>query len=69
MFFWERLFKISKIFDRQNTDGAFEKKREFKLRASEENNTFKYPVKYCDHEGFKTERGCRKHIKSRHGWY
>ena len=49
--------------------GAFEKKRKLKLRASEEDNTFKCPVKYCDHEGFKTERGCRKHIKSRHGWY
>ena len=70
MFFWERLFKMSsKNIDWQNIEGAFEKKRKLKLRASEEDNTFKWPVKYCDHEGFKTERGCRMHIKSRHGWY
>ena len=60
---------MSKNIDWQNIEGAFEKKRKLKLRASEEDNTFKCPVKYCDHEGFKTERGCRKHIKSRHGWY
>ena len=60
---------MSKNIVWQNIEGAFEKKRKLKLRASEEDNTFKCPVKYCDHEGFKTERGCRQHIKSRHGWY
>ena len=55
---------MSKIFDWQNIEGAFGKKRKLKLRASEEHNTFKCPVKYCDHEGFKTEGGCRKQIKS-----
>ena len=50
--------------DWQNIEGAFEKKRKLKLRASEEDNTFKCPLKYCNHEEFKTERGCRKHIKS-----
>ena len=49
--------------------GTFEKKCKLKFRASEEDNTFKCPVKYCDHYGFKTKRGCRKHIKSQHGWY
>ena len=60
---------MSKNIDWQNIEGAFDKKRKLKLRASEEENTLKCPVKYCDHEGFKTESGCRKHIKSRHGWY
>ena len=60
---------MSKNVDWQYIEGAFEKKRKLKLRASEEDNTFQCPVKYCDHEGFKTERGCQKHIKSRHGWY
>ena len=46
MFFYERLFKISKNTDWQNIEGVFEKKRKFKLRASEEDNTFKCPVKY-----------------------
>ena len=47
---------MSKNIVWQNIEGAFEKKRKLKLRASEEDNTFKCPVKYCDHEGFKTER-------------
>ena len=54
MFSWERSFKMLKNIDRQNIEGAFEKKRKLKLRASEEDNTFKCPVKYCDHEEFKT---------------
>ena len=68
MFLYERLFKMPKNVDWQNIKKRkkkeTKKKRKLKLRASEEDNTFKCPVKYCDHEGFKTERGCRKHIKS-----
>ena len=27
------------------------------------------PVPYCEHLGFLTERGCRKHVCNAHGWY
>ena len=26
-------------------------------------------MKNCDHDGFITQRGCRKHVKSRHEWF
>ena len=27
------------------------------------------PVSFCDHEGFGSQRGCRKHVKTKHGLY
>ena len=27
------------------------------------------PVTGCEHEGFASKRGCRKHVKTKHGWY
>ena len=48
--------------------GSFDQKRKLQLKPSQD-VIYKCPVVYCDHEGFNTERGCRKHIHSRHGWY
>ena len=28
-----------------------------------------YPVTGCEHAGFESKRGCRKHVKTKHGWY
>ena len=30
---------------------------------------FQCPIRNCDHIGFKSQRGCRKHVKKVHGWY
>ena len=30
---------------------------------------FHSPVQICKHDGFTTQRGCRKHVKSKHSWY
>ncbi|CAH3036519.1 unnamed protein product, partial [Porites lobata] len=27
------------------------------------------PVQICNHDGFTTQRGCKKHVKSKHSWY
>ena len=27
------------------------------------------PVTGCEHAGFASKRGCRKHVKTKHGWY
>ena len=27
------------------------------------------PIPRCEHEGFTSQRGCRKHVKSKHGWF
>ena len=48
------------------TDG-FPAKR--KLRLASINSVYLCPVSNCLHSGFKSKRGCRKHVSSRHDWY
>ena len=48
--------------------GAFKKPRRLKLVA-EGNDLFSCPVESCDHNLFKSKRGCRKHVTLHHGWY
>ena len=41
-----------------------------KLYLKENNKgLFKCPVVPCDHNGFATKRGCKKHLHSKHPWY
>lgn len=35
----------------------------------EKDGLFHCPVKECNHDGFGTQRGCRKHVKSKHPWF
>ena len=35
----------------------------------ESDEKYHCPVPNCDHEGFTTQRGCRKHVKLNHGWF
>ena len=27
------------------------------------------PIQTCDHDGFKSQRGCRKHVNTKHSWF
>ena len=47
---------------------AGKKPRRLKLVA-DKNGIYTCPVNTCDSNGFKSKRGCRKHVYSRHGWY
>ena len=48
--------------------GAAKKKRRLSLEEDED-GTFHCPVSNCLHVGYKSQRGLRKHINSRHEWY
>ena len=48
--------------------GASKKPRRLKLVA-DGNSLFTCPVQSCDHNLFKSKRGCRKHVSIYHGWY
>ena len=48
--------------------GSFAKPRRLHIRRSK-NGLYFCPVDFCDHSGFLSQRGCRKHTKSKHGWY
>lgn len=54
--------------DWKNFDGAAKTKRRLRLEKSADGK-FHCPVEFCDHDGFLSKRGCRKHVKSRHGWF
>ena len=49
--------------------GVFSKVRRLKLNIDEVEKVYKCPVTSCDHIGFSTQRGCRKHVCYNHGWY
>ena len=49
-------------------EGAFAKPRRLYL-VSDPGGVFQCPIRNCDHIGFKSQRGCRKHVKKIHGWY
>ena len=48
--------------------GARNKPKRLKLKANEL-GLFICPVERCDSEGYRSKRGCRKHVYSRHGWF
>ena len=52
----------------KNVNGAAEKKRRLRLVTAED-GLFHCPAENCDHDGFITQRGCRKHVKRRHEWF
>ena len=52
----------------RNAIGGFEKPRRLHLRKNRDGIVI-CPVETCDHAGFLTERGCRKHVFNSHGWY
>ena len=52
----------------RNAVGASEKPKRLHLRPDEE-GLFHCPIKHCDSNPYTTQRGCRKHVYQRHGWY
>ena len=56
-------WKLKVKVDWKNVNGAAEKKRRLHLVTAED-GLFHCPVKNCDHDGFITQRGCKKHVKS-----
>lgn len=54
--------------DWKSLDGAFDKPRRLHLQANNE-KLFRCPASNCEHNGFASRRGCRKHIAIKHPWY
>ena len=47
---------------------AFSKSRGLQVQRNKDGMYF-CPIDFCDHNGFLSQRGCRKHTKTKHGWY
>ena len=52
----------------KSVDGAFAKPRRLHL-AKASDGLDHCPVTGCEHVGYASQRGCRKHVKTKHGWY
>ena len=61
--------KRSKKVDWSKKHGASPKPKRLHLEEDENDKLFHCPVPNCDHDGFSTQRGCRKHVKNHHSWF
>ena len=52
----------------KSVDGAFAKPRRLHLVKGSDGLDH-CPVTGCEHAGFASKRGCRKHVKTKHAWY
>ena len=44
-------------------------KKTKRLKLQSHNGLFICPVAYCESEPYRSKRGCRKHVFTKHGWY
>ena len=54
--------------DWKSVDGALPKPRRLHLIENRD-GLIRCPIAGCDHLGFSSRRGCRKHVKAKHSWY
>ena len=60
--------QVKKRINWKSVDGASEFPRRLHLEKAT-NHHYYCPVSFCDNEGFGSSRGCRKHVKTKHGWF
>ena len=52
----------------KNVRGASSKPKRLKLQP-DDNNMYVCPLDGCDSNAYQSQRGCRKHVTEKHGWY
>ena len=52
----------------KTVDGATGKAKRLKLQANKD-GYFVCPIIGCHSDAYKSQRGCRKHVTIKHGWY
>ena len=50
-------------------DGASPKPKRLHLKKDETDSLYHCPIQECDHDGFQSQRGCRKHVNTKHSWF
>ena len=49
--------------------GASPKPKRLHLEKDETDSLYHCPIQECDHDGFQSERGCRKRVNTKHSWF
>ena len=68
---YKRLATMKRTFTKdewKTVEGATEKARRLKLEENKD-GYFVCPIVGCDSDAYKSQRGCRKHVTVKHGWY
>ena len=60
--------KANKI-EWSNIDGALPKPKRLHLEKDDADSLYHCPFQLCEHEGFQSQRGCRKHVNNKHSWF
>ena len=55
--------------DWSKIDGSSPKPKRLHLKKEETDSLYHCPIQACDHDGFKSQRGCRKHVNTKHSWF
>ena len=50
-------------------EGASPKPKRLHLEKDETDSLYHCPIQECDHDGFQSQRGCRKHVNTKHSWF
>ena len=50
-------------------DGASPKPKRLHLEKDEADSLYHCPIQECHHDGFQSQRGCRKHVNTKHNWF
>ena len=50
-------------------DGASPKPKRLHLEKDETDSLYHCPIQECDHDGFQSQRGCRKQVNTKHSWF
>ena len=63
-----KMSKANKV-EWSNIDGALPKPKRLHLEKGEADSLYHCPIQLCEHEGFQSQRGCRKHVNNKHSWF
>ena len=58
-----------KKVDWSDINGASPKPKRLHLEKDETDSLYHCPIQVCEHEGFQSQRGCRKHVNNKHCWF
>ena len=61
--------KSQELVNWSKLPNALPKPKRLHLEEDETDGLFYCPVQNCSHDGFATQRGCRKHVKKKHVWF
>ena len=60
---------LARKVDWLKIDGSSPKPKRLHLEKDETDSLYHCPIQAFDHDGFKSQRRCRKHVNTKHSWF